>query len=111
MLTSSGKGKQQQDKDEQEMKEMVGQARGGFASRNAARKPDGAHHGTLSSASHVGHPSPWSKHLPLPAGAKAGVPGHLPEMQSRSTAQVWISEALPSPCLDTTKRLIGFVAP
>lgn len=101
MLTSAGKGRQQQDEDEQEMKETIDRARGGFASRDAARKPDGAHRGTPSSASHVRHPNPWSKHLPQPAGAEASVPGHLSEMQSRSTAQVWISEAFPSPCLDT----------
>lgn len=93
------------------MKETAGGARGGFASRDAAGKPAGARCGTLSSASHEGHSSPWSKHLPLPAEAKAGVLGHILETQSRSTAQAWISEAFPSPCLDTGKRLTTFVAP
>lgn len=82
-LTSSGNSRQQQDKDEKEMKKMVGRARGGFPSRNAARKPDGTCCGTLSSASHVGHPKPWSNRLPLPAGAKARVPGCLLEVQSQ----------------------------
>lgn len=50
----------------------MGRAKGGFASREASGKPDGTWHGTLSSGSQVEHPSPWSKHLPLPAGAKVG---------------------------------------
>lgn len=101
-------GKQQQDKDEQEMKEMVGRARGGFARRDAAKNPDRAWYRTLFSASHVGHPSHQSKHLSLPAGAKCGQPlgdaeqEHSPGLDLRT---------FPSPCSDTAKGLIRFVAP
>lgn len=99
-------GQEQQDKDEQ-MKEMVSK---GFASRNAARKPNRTYHGTcpLSPVWDIPGAAP---NMPLPAGSKVVVPRHLVEMQSRSTAQVWISAVFPRPCLDTAKRLIWFVAP